>query len=143
MLMFFRPFSVTHAIVAALLLCLPASAGWARGDAGAPAAPRMMQAPAAAPAVADQLDALLAARFEAAGSVPALEARRQALQMLSQFAAMTVEGLIEASPDAEMRALMDDRLRPILDRHQANIAAALAIGARPSARAPTPSASDF
>jgi hypothetical protein len=139
-----RTFSLSRTAFAALLLCLPATAGWARGDAGAPVTPRALET-AAAPAVADQLDALLTARFAAAGSVPAPEARRQALQMLSQFAAMTVEGLIEAAANGEMRMQMDERLRPILDRHQANIAAALAAGERPSApgRAPLARTGDF
>lgn len=126
----------------AFLLCLPASAGWARGDAGASVSPVRTEAPAAAPALADQIDALLTARFTAAGAM-AGEARRRALKDLESFAAVTVEGLIGASPSSEMRALMDARLRPVLARHQDNIAAALAaLGERPSARTSYPLTED-
>jgi len=125
-------------IVATLLLCLPATAGWARGDSAAAVTARSAPAPAVAPALADQIDMLLNARFMAASNAPSTDARRDALEDLSHFAAMTVEGLIEASPSGEMRELMDARLRPILARHQENIGAALAVlaapGERPSAQ---------
>jgi len=144
--MFSRSPASVRCLLVALLFCLPASAGWARGDAGATVEAREREASAPAVALADQIDALLADRFVAADNVPAADARRQALEDLSQFAAMTVEGLIDASPSGETRALMDARLRPILERHQHAIAAALAgVTERPSARtsAPTPSGTDF
>jgi len=129
-------------IVATLLLCLPATAGWARGDAAALVTSRSAPVPAVAPALADQLDMLLNARFVAASNAPSTDARRDALEHLSHFAAMTVEGLIEASPSGEMRELMDARLRPILARHQENIGAALAVlvaaGERPAAQNAAP-----
>ena len=121
-------------IVATLLLCLPATAGWARGDAAASVTARSAPAPVVAPALADQIDLLLNARFMAASTAPSTDARRDALEDLSHFAAMTVEGLIEASPSGEMRELMNARLRPILARHQENIGAALAVLAAPSER---------
>jgi hypothetical protein len=107
---------------------------------------REAEASAPAFALADQIDALLTDRFVAADNVPAVDARRQALEDLSQFAVMTVEGLIDASPSGETRALMDARLRPILVHHQHAIAAALAgFGERPSAQngTPLPSAAGF
>jgi len=125
-------------IVATLLLCLPATPGWARGDAAASVTARSAPAPVAAPALADQIDILLNARFMAASDVPSTDARRDALEDLSHFAVITVEGLIAASPSGEMRELMNARLRPILARHQENIGAALAVlaapGERPSAQ---------
>ncbi len=136
--MFTSAYPTLRCVVATLLLCLPATAGWARGDAGAPVAVRSAPAPVAALALADQIDVLLDARFMAASDVPSTDARRVALEDLSHFAAMTVEGLIEASPRGEMRELIDARLRPILARHQENIGAALAVlavpGERPSAQ---------
>ncbi len=144
--MFIKSLASARCVLATLLLCLPASTGWARGDAGASVESREAEVSAPAPTLADQLDALLTDRFVAADNVPAAEARRQALEDLGQFAAMTVEGLIDASPSGETRALMEDRLRPVLVRHQHSIAAALAaFGERPSAQSstPLPSAADF
>jgi hypothetical protein len=138
--MYIKSFASLRCVLATLLLCLPASAGWARGDAGVSVESREAEASAPAIALADQIDALLADRFEAADNVPAADARRRALEDLSQFAAMTVEGLIDASPSGETRALLDARLRPILAHHQHAIAAALA-GERPSAQNGTPASS--
>src|SRR5688500_13718798 len=131
--MFITAHSTLRCAVATVLFCLPATAGWARGDAAAPVAARTAAAPLAAPApaLADQIDALLDARFLSASNAPSADARRDALKNLSHFAAMTVEGLIEASPSGEMRELMHARLRPILSRHQENIEAALAALAAP------------
>jgi hypothetical protein len=144
--MFFRFRPTVRCALATFLLCLPAAAGWARGDAGAAVAARGAEAPAPAAGLADQIDALLSARFLAAGNAPSADARRDALNELDHFAVATVEGLIEASPSSEMRTLMDARLRPILARHQDNIAAALtALGAQPSAhnRYASPAADGF
>lgn len=122
-------------LFATLLLCLPTAAGWARGDAGAAMSSPKDEVAAPAPALADQVDALLTARFAAASDLTESNARRRALQELSSFASVTVEGLIDAAPGAEMRSMMDARLRPVLNRHQNNIAAALAaLGERPSAQ---------
>lgn len=132
--MFINASSAVRCVVATLLLSLPASAALARGDAGAPVAVRSAPAPVAPLALADQIDSLLDARFMAASHAPSTDTRRVALQDLSHFAALTVEGLIEAAPRGEMRDLMDARLRPILARHQENIGAALAALAAPTAR---------
>ncbi len=139
----FKPSPVSRSVLVALLLCLPGSSVWARGDAGASVVPRETEVAAPAPALADQIDALLTIRFEALDAVGVGDARRRALQDLSQFAAFTVEGLIEASPSAEIRALMDARLRPILSRHQRNIDLALsALGEQAQSSYP-PSGVDF
>lgn len=94
--------------------------------------PQAQDSTAPAFALADQIDAMLTMRFTAADSVESRDARRQALEALDQFAKITVEGLIEASPSGEMRTVMDERLRPVLVRHQHNIAAALADVETPS-----------
>ena len=132
-------------VLAALALCLPASAGWALGDVGAPIVSGQAEVTVPDPGLADQIDTLLVARFAALEGLQAAYARRLALQDLSQFAVLTVEGLIAASPSHELRSLMEARLRPILARHQSNISAALAgMGERPSARSNfAPSAAEF
>lgn len=126
-----------------VLACLPGHA-WARGDAVAAISRSAVQAAAPAPSLADQIDALLAARFAAANMTPVAD-RRAALEDLRQFAQVTVEGLIGAAPSSEVRSLMDARLRPILARHQTNIAAALStLDGRPPIQVRSPaSASDF
>ena len=132
--MYTHAFPTFRCIVATLLLCLPATEGWARGDSAASVTARSTPVPVVAPALADQIEMLLSARFMAASNAPSTDARRDALEDLSHFTAMTVEGLIEASPSGEMRELMDARLRPILVRHQENIGAALAVLAAPGER---------
>ena len=134
--MFIGAFPIVRCVLAAVLLTVPAVSAWARGDAAVSVSRAPQEVPAPASALADQIDALLADRFAAADAMASRDARRQALQTLNQFAKLTVEGLIEASPSGEVRALMDARLRPVLARHQGNIAAALAaLGERPSAHA--------
>ena len=112
--MYTHAFPTFRCIVATLLLCLPATEGWARGDSAASVTARSTPVPVVAPALADQIDMLLSARFMAASNAPSTDARRDALEDLSHFAAMTVEGLIE--------------------RHQENIGAALAVLAAPGER---------
>lgn len=99
------------------------------------------RAEAAAPAVtlADRIDALLTARFAAVSRVTNPDARRRGLQDLDEFAVFTVEGLIDASPTGATRSHLEADLRPVLARHQQDIAAALAaLGERPAARAVFP-----
>ncbi len=134
---------IARCALAALVFSIPVSSAWARGDAPASVSSLSREAPAPAFALADQIDAMLSDRFANADAVESRDARRQALEALNQFAKLTVEGLIEASPNGEMRAAMDARLRPVLARHQGNIAAALAdTRARPAAKsAYTPSIS--
>ena len=97
----------------------------ARGDAGAAAGSSEIEAPLPTMAIAEQIDTLLTARFAEAEGMED-EARRHALEDLGQFASLTIEGLIEVSPSAEVRSLVAARLQPILDHHRRRIAEALA-----------------
>ncbi len=73
-----------------------------------------------------QIDSMLTTRFAAAGRISSVSARRQALEELSTFAKMTVEGLIDAAPSADTRASIQENLQAILAWHQDEILAALA-----------------
>lgn len=130
--MFITASSIVRSVFAVALFAAPASLAAVRGDMSPTAMPQAQDSTAPAFALADQIDAMLTMRFTAADSVESRDARRQALEALDQFAKITVEGLIEASPSGEMRTVMDERLRPVLVRHQHNIAAALADVETPS-----------
>jgi len=116
---------LSRLVLAAFLLCFAASAGLARGETGADVDRREPELAASASALADQIDALLTARFAALNGVAAPDVRRQGLLDLSEFATVTVEGLIEASPTRPMRVHIEADLRPVLARHQRTIASAL------------------
>ena len=112
-----------------LSLCLPAAAASASVNSNADVSARSERtasAPASSAAVADQLDTMLTARFVATVRIASASERRKALEELRAFAAMTVEGLIDAAPSAEARASIEENLTALLAWHQGEIAAALA-----------------
>lgn len=131
-------------ILASLVLVLASAPSWARGDANVAALSAGTESVSGTPALADQLDTLIAQRLamidiiapvSAAGDEASVSKRRAALLALDQFVTTTVEGLIEASPNGEMRTLMDERLRPILAQYRNKISAALAsLGGRADAQ---------
>lgn len=55
-----------------------------------------------------------------------VERRVAALQELDAFIRSTATGLVNAAPTLELRALMDERLAPVVSQHRAHMAAALA-----------------
>ncbi len=124
----------TFCIAALLILAAHESFAAVRGSAGVSALPGGIEAPAPAAPVMDgettmlarQLDAVLTARFEAAGRMPSAAARRRAFEELGVFAKTTVEGLIAAAPGADARASIQKNLEAILAWHQDEISAALA-----------------
>lgn len=125
----------TFCIAALCLLTLASeSSASVRGAAAESALSGSVKAPANAEQVmgaeasllAHQLDAMLTSRFETAAGIASVSARRQALEELSAFAKMTVEGLIEAAPSADARASIEETLEAILSWHQDEIVAALA-----------------
>lgn len=124
----------TFCITALLLLTSHESFAAVRGSADTSALSGGFNAPAEAAPVIDaettmlvrQLDSMLTARFDAAGRISSVSARRQALEELSAFAKMTVEGLIDAAPSADARASIQENLEAILAWHQDEISAALA-----------------
>ncbi len=124
----------TFCIAALLILASHESIAAVRGAADVSALPGGITAPVeAAPAMdaeatmlVRQLDTMLTTRFDAAGRISSASARRQALEELSAFAKMTVEGLIDAAPSADARASIQENLEAILAWHQDEISAALA-----------------
>ncbi len=124
----------TFCITALLILAAHQSFAAVRGSAGVSARAGGINAPVEAAPVMDaettmlmrQLDTMLTARFDAAGRMSSVSARRQALEELSAFANMTGKGLIDAAPSADARASIQENLEALLAWHQAEILAALA-----------------
>lgn len=124
----------TFCITALLILASHESFAAVRGSADVLARPGAAKAPVESGAVDNeevtllvrQIDVMLTARFNAAGRMSSVSARRQALEELSTFAKMTVEGLIDAAPSTVARASIQENLGAILTWHQGEISAALA-----------------
>ncbi|MCC6912634.1 MAG: hypothetical protein IT566_02935 [Rhodospirillaceae bacterium] len=124
----------TFFIIALLILASHESFAAVRGSGDVSAYAGGINVPVGAAPVMDaettmlvrQLDTMLTARFDAAGRIASVPARRQALEELSAFAKMTVEGLIGAAPSADARASIFENLEALLAWHQDEILAALA-----------------
>lgn len=120
---------------ALVLLGLLSGGALARPDQSASLRPE--PATSANLAIADQIGLVIQARMmhvDHAAPTPGVdcrdaslvEKRVAALAELDAFTRITVSGLVNAAPSLELRAMMDERLAPVINQHRSDMAAALA-----------------
>jgi hypothetical protein len=122
----FTSFLVRSALVFSLF-CTGAQGTLARGHAEVQPRPQESVDLDRASPLAVQFDALLEARFASASQLSEPARRRSALEDLSAFADITAAGLVNAAPGSELQSAVRESLAPVLEWHQQQIAAAIAV----------------